>query len=369
MLSNRERVKHISVPLCHLPCNLSLNKFFLLQMQCKLMFGIIWLLYFQSIFWIFMFLAIFHSCLYAKWNFVRFLYGRKPTKFMDFGYYIAGLFITLLWIHIWKNMKERVTCVLNSIETYENHIVETRRENYEARPMTRKIVNWVIVFEMISLVVAICKTVHSEELQESKIWSMENVILEKAEITSMGLMHWEAKPPGNDTYNIYFDTYGRIITPAGIAFGCVGLLAEFASTLLQISIRDTVLFLALTIYCSLKCLTNSLGGFANLPLVDVREEDCHQMERNWWTYCKAKDITLDVNWAFGALLKILHVCNELFFVYFMSYILEINTSIIMILGMLYTIGKFLFAYILAALIHQFVRNKQLLVGNCFLHSA
>lgn len=301
--------------------------------------------------------AIFNSLTFSKLTFIRFLDERKPAKFMDFGYHIAAMCITFLWIHLWTFHKQQIDGVLSSMDIYEKHIVETvGGRNRGKSPVVQKIVKWVIWFEVIAVVVAFCKSIYSEELQQSEEYSLENVLLEKAEHVSMALMHWKTKLPGNETYNIYFDTYGRTLTPAGLAFGSIGLVSDFSERLLQISIRDSVLFLALTIYFIIKTFVQKIHGFANLHMEDVTEQDCHDIENYWGMYCKAKDVTLDVNWAFGALLKVSHVCNELFFVYFMSYFLDVETSNIMIIGMMYTICKFLCGYTLSALIHRYVSS-------------
>lgn len=141
----------------------------------------------------------------------------------------------------------------------------------------------------------------------------------------------------------------------------------FSYILLLISIRDTILVMTITLKSNVWRFISQILDFSNLPMEDVSKEDCQDMEEHWETYRMVRDIAKDTNWTFGTLMKILHVGNELFLVNFMKYCLKKHTPSAVILWMLFTIVKFLFAYASAAIIHQYVRQSALFAKHIYCH--
>lgn len=296
--------------------------------------------------------AVLNTTAYIKYNIIYFLASKKPTDFIDFGYWVTVLVIQTVWIILWTGHSERVDYLLNSIEIYERYILgATTEENKGKWKRTHNFVCWVFAFEILSLIAAICKSVLYENWS---YWSMENTILDSSSFVAEALLSWQLE---QTTY--WVAIYGRHLTTTTITLGLFGLVMEFAYRLLMIMIKDTVLMLTITLGACVRVFILRIVDFANLPLEDVRDEDCVSMDSHYETYLRVKDVVMDMNWAFGELVNMLHVGNELFFAYFMKSCLEAEPEVILLLWMLFTVAKVVYGYILAALFHRYVsKNNQ-----------
>lgn len=268
---------------------------------------------------------------------------------MDFGNYVAILVIGLIWITLWTCWVKRVGYTLDSIETYEERIVETDAEkNGGMRQSIETATKTVLWFEIISWTAVLFKSIFYSDVFN---WTLKGFVLESSEFTSELLFDWKVHLNGT---MYWYDNYGQKLNATTIFLGCLGIFMEFTSILLLVTIRDTILMLTFTLGANIWRFINKIVDFANLPPDEVREEDCQEMEKHWETYLMAQYMVKDMNWAFGILVKALHVGNELFLVYFMNYCLDTRTPILSLLWMLLIILKFLYGYVYAALVHQYV---------------
>lgn len=302
--------------------------------------------------------AISNACLSAKYNLMLFLANRKPVDFIDFGFYAVVIMINLVWILLWTRMRYRITCALHSLTTYEKQISETNALKNRAEPNTTKnTLKYMICFEIISLAGAFCKSVFYQGILD---WSLGKTMLSNSEYVAEMLFQWGPATEETDLY--WHEHYGLKMNVFTVTLGSVGILMEFAYRLSMITIRDTFLILAITYGANTWSFISRIIYFANLPLSDVTVEDCKDMEQHWETYLKASSMIMDMNWAFGTMINILHVGNELFLVYFMNNCLDKDPSPILLIWMFFTIVKFLFGYVQAALFHKYVRTLLLFLS-------
>lgn len=294
-----------------------------------------------------MILAGLNAIFYAKYNFLYFLASKEPTDFIDFGYWMTVLAIVIGWVLLWTKYSERVDCLLNSIEFYEDNLLGNSADETEgSTKQLQTFVYWVVGFEVVSLVAALCKSVFYETLWG---WSLQITILDLSDFVAEALFNWDLQ-----TSDYWQTTYGQKLTATNITLGCFGLLIEFCYRLLMIVIKDTILILIITLSSCVQAFIARISDFANLPFEDVREEDCLGMETHYETYLRVKDIVLDMNWAFGGLIIMLHVGNELFLAYFMKSCLEDPPAGALLIWMLFTVVKVIYGYIQASLIYRYV---------------
>lgn len=250
---------------------------------------------------------------------------------------------------MWTVNADRVENLLDSAEIYENHIQEANDGEGGTRRKVEQCFKWVIAFDVVSLVAAICKAVFYDRLWG---WSLEYTILDQSQFVAEVIFGWETPNP-----HYWHINYGADLTPTTITLGSFGILIECCYRLLLITIKDTMLILIVTLGSCVQAFINRIIDFANLPLEEVCEEDCNGMNAHYETYLKVKDIVLDMNWAFGDLINLLHVGNELFLAYFMKSCLEEDPSEILLLWMLFTIVKVIYGYIKAAVVYRHVSTK------------
>lgn len=328
---------------------------FLLKLHKNIFNKKLSIIFFQIIYWIIAILSLLQSWLSAKQDFLSFLGTRKPIFFVDFVYHIATAIIRLLSIYLWTFWPDLVDYVLDSIEDYEETIIETITKKGKARPTVQTNVKWLYIFGITSWLAAFGKSIFSSGLSN---WQLKSVNLENSGKMAEALLQWQI--PENDTSSFYQEKYGSSITVSSISLGVFGMLTDVAGLIQLIVIRDIFLILALTLRTNLQRIVEKIERFAYLPLIDVRQEDRDKMGEYWEMYRKGRFIVADINWAFGGMLKILHVCNELFFAYFMSNCLDTNSTNSLLLWMVFTIAKMLYAYVDAALVHRYVRNSHLI---------
>lgn len=305
--------------------------------------------FFKVIFWFMMCLAISNVVLMAKFDMLMFLEKRRPTDFINFGYYMAIMLIILVWIVLWTWQKDRIDCTLDSLEIYERHIVDTNAAKSGSRQQpVPKMIKMMLLFEIVSWIGAVSKSIFFDEMSGM---SPKEIVLANSEIAAEMLFQWEV-PKNETTY--WKEQYGLELNLITGILSLFGILMEFAYRLTMITIRDTTLVIINTYGSNIWRLISRINDFASLPLQSVTDEDCQDMEEHWETYLKANDLLTDINWTFGLLIKFLHVGNELFLVYFINNCLDEDRSTVLLLWMLFTIVKFLIGYIQAAVFHQFV---------------
>lgn len=269
---------------------------------------------------------------------------------MDCGNYAAILMIGVIWMYLWTSWESRVGYALDSMEAFEKRIMETNSEkNGGMRESVGSALKIVLLFEFFSWAVALFRSIFYYEILS---WNLDDFLLDNSEFTAELLFDWGANK--NDTF--YYVNYGQKLNPTTVTLGCLGGFMEFASICLLTAIRDTILVLTYTLGSNIWRFISRIVDFANLPTDEVRDEDCQEMEEHWKTYLMAQDMVKDINWAFGFLVKALHVGNELFLAYFMKYCLDTASPTTTLLFMLFAIVKFLYGYIYAAVIHQYVIN-------------
>lgn len=299
-----------------------------------------------------MVLAILNVSLMAKLDMLLFLENRKPTDFIDFGYDVAVLLVILVWIVLWTCLHDRVDCALDSLEVYEWHILETNAAKHGGmRPSIQKSIKMMVCFEIVSWTAALCKSVLYDGIWND---SLKNFIIDGSELTAETLFEWTVS---NNETNYWRENYGTNINITTITLCFAGILMQFSYRLTMITIRDTTLIIIVTYGSNIWRFISRITHFASLRLQDVTDEDCKDMEDHWETYTKAVDMVLDMNWTFGLLIKFLHIANQLFLVYFMNNCLQEDTSGVVLIWMVFTIVKFLFSYVQAALLHRYVSIK------------
>lgn len=249
------------------------------------------------------------------------------------GFFLLTLLLQVGFVYFLAFRQRHIDKMLDSWNYYDGVGAPHETKAFEHKDTFPRVMRYFVF----SAIFSISKTVFAQGISD---WSLEGMMHEHANSFALGLFYWT--PSANLT--LLSETYKTFsTTPATIAMGIIGIMADICWNLQIDCLRDLIMLTAIVNRNHIQRLREVV--LKCIEFKNANASKTAKLEKDlkcWSVYRKAHDVNAATNDTFDHLLRIYHANGVMAFATFWSWTMDKEAEDIYLVFMAYNIIKILY---------------------------